>query len=118
MTRVAGEIVLVPLPRLGGVGFKLRPAVVLAVLPGPFQRVLLCGLSTPGLNDLIPNWDELLDPVDADFEATGLRRRSAVRPSYLYAAQEAEIRGVVGIISNERLEAVRRRVAEVLLTGS
>ncbi|MBI3465661.1 MAG: type II toxin-antitoxin system PemK/MazF family toxin [Planctomycetes bacterium] len=53
-----GEIVLIRLPQTGGAASKLRPALVLSNLLGPYQNVLLCGISTQ-LHQLQPGWDEL-----------------------------------------------------------
>ena len=41
----AGEIVLIRLPQFGGGAQKLRPALLLATLPGPYQTHLVCGIS-------------------------------------------------------------------------
>lgn len=41
-----GDVVLIPLPQFAGGTAKLRPALVLSLLPGPYQNVLLCGIST------------------------------------------------------------------------
>ena len=41
-----GDVVLIPLPQVMGGSPKLRPALVLSQLPGPFQNVLVCGIST------------------------------------------------------------------------
>ena len=40
-----GDVVLIPIPESSG-GAKLRPAVVIALLPGPYQSLLICGIST------------------------------------------------------------------------
>ena len=80
-----GDVVLIPLPELGGGTSKLRPALVLAQLPGPYQTLLLCGISTQ-LQFVQTNWDELVQPGDADFGTSGLHKASAIRLSYLYAA--------------------------------
>ena len=105
-----GDVVLIRLPQAGGGPPKLRPALVLAMLPGPFQNVLICGISTR-LQDLQPDWDELIQPDDADYSASGLHRLSAVRFSYLYAAENGEISGVIGRINQERLRRLRQRLA-------
>ena len=80
-----GDMVLIQLPQVGGGAPKLRPALILALLPGGYQNVLLCGVSTQ-LHDLDLNWDDRIDPSDADFSRSGLHRASAIRPSYLYGA--------------------------------
>ncbi len=71
---------------------KLRPALVLALLPGPYQDILLCGVSTQ-LHLVQSNWDELMQPADADFVGAGLHQASAIRLSYLYATEAI---GIVG----------------------
>ena len=108
-----GDVVLVRLPQFGGGPTKLRPALVLALLPGPFQNVLICGISTQ-LQVLEPDWDELVDPADNDFPASGLHRVSAIRPSYLYAADRQEVSGTIGRIDGARLKRLRHRLAGLL----
>jgi mRNA interferase MazF len=104
------DVVLIRLPQAAGGPLKLRPALVLASLPGPFQSVLLCGISTQ-LQDLEPQWDELVEPTDADFQGSGLHRRSAIRLSYLYAATGSEIAGAIGRIERARLQRLVQRLA-------
>lgn len=38
-----GDVVLIRLPQAAGEPPKLRPALILALLPGPFQSLLICG---------------------------------------------------------------------------
>ncbi len=107
-----GDIILAEIPANTGRVAKLRPALVLATLPGPYQRWLLCGISTQ-LENIVQGWDELLDE-DADwFGATGLARRSAIRLSFIAAASVAP-RGRLGAIPGEMLSALRGRLARYL----
>lgn len=108
-----GDVVLISLPQAGGGPPKLRPALVLTLLPGPYQNVLIAGISTQ-LHLLEPNWDELLQLSDPDFVASGLRQTSVIRLSYLYAADAAEIRGVIGSIDSARLDRLLTRLADHL----
>ena len=108
-----GDVVLIRLPQAGGGPPKLRPALVLSLLPGPYQNVLICGISTQ-LAQLHPGWDELLAQSDADFVSSGLHQTSAARLSYLYAADAAEISGTIGAIAADRLRRVRTRLADHL----
>ncbi len=110
---IPGDVVLIRLPGASGRPAKLRPALVLAALPGPYQNVLICGVSTQ-VRDVQSDWDELIDRDSPDFEDSGLRRASAIRLSYLYAAEVAEISGVIGRIGSVRLERLRERLAERL----
>lgn len=109
----SGDVVLVRLPQFGGGLPKLRPALVLALLPGPYQNVLICGITTQ-LRDLEPDWDELVEPADSDFPASGLHRVSVIRPSYLYAADHQEVAGTIGQIDNGRLKRLRNRLSSLL----
>jgi len=108
-----GDVVLIRLPQATGGPPKLRPALVLALLPGPFQNVLICGISTQ-LEDLEPDWDEFMGPQEADFGASGLRRPSAIRLSYLYAADARELSGAIGRVDPQRLKRLRARLAGLL----
>ncbi len=105
-----GDVVLISLPQIGGIASKLRPALLLATLPGPYQNLLLCGISTQ-LHQLEPNWDELIQPGDADYPASGLHRASIIRLSYLYAADPTEVSGVIGQIDPARFQRLRLRLS-------
>ncbi|MGH7174157.1 MAG: type II toxin-antitoxin system PemK/MazF family toxin [Gemmataceae bacterium] len=106
-----GDVVLIPLPQFGGGAAKLRPALILALLPGPYQNVLLCGISTQ-LHLIQANWDELIQPADGDFAGSGLHQASVIRLSYLYAAEAMEISGILGGIDPTRLARLRTRLAD------
>jgi mRNA interferase MazF len=108
-----GDMVLIPLPQVGAGAPKLRPALLLADLPGPYQNMLLCGVSTQ-LQQLHANWDELIQPGDADLPSSGLHRASAIRLSYLYGADPAEIAGVIGSIGQARIQRLRQRLSDHL----
>ena len=111
----AGDVVLIRLPQTGG-GSKLRPALVLTLLPGPYQNALLCGISTQ-LHLLQADWDEPIQPSDSDFRQSGLRRASAIRLSYLYAADPQEFVGVIGCVEAARVQRLRNRLAGHLLNS-
>ena len=108
-----GDIVLIRLPQATGAAIKLRPALVLALLPGLYQNILICGISTR-LQQLQSDWDELIQPSDSDFSGSGLHRASSVRLSFLYAADHSEITGAIGTIDPARLARLRSRLAKLL----
>jgi mRNA interferase MazF len=113
MTMTPGEIVLIPLSQFGGGASKLRPALPLAQLPGPYQTHLVCGISTQ-LHQQMPDWDEIIQPGDADFSSSGLHRSSIIRLSNLHATDATEIAGWIGQISTARLDQLLTRLAEHL----
>ena len=77
------------------VGHRNSSSAVLAILPGVYRNVLICGISTQ-LHDLQTDWDDEIHSDDADFGRSGFHRASVIRPSYVYAADVREIAGVIG----------------------
>ena len=108
-----GDVLLIPLPQIGGAIPKLRPALLVADLPGPYQNLLLCGISSQ-LHHLQANWDELVQTGDSDFPSSGLHCSSIIRLSYLYAADPSEIAGVIGNIAPPRFQRLRQRLSDHL----
>jgi mRNA interferase MazF len=108
-----GDVVLIALAQIGGTAPKLRPALLLGDLPGPYQNLLLCGISTQ-LHQFVAQWDEFVRASDADFAASGLHRDSVIRLSYLHAADPSEIAGVIGSIEPARLSRLRQRLSDQL----
>jgi hypothetical protein len=90
---------------------KLRPALVISLLPGPYQTLLICGISTQIIH-LLPNWDEMLDTQDADYAPSGVHQPSIIRLSYLYSAAPSEIAGTIGSIDLPRLDRLRIRLSD------
>src|SRR5262249_31080969 len=105
-----GDIVLVRMPQSVGLP-KLRPGLVLAILPGPFQDRPVCGISTQ-LHQEVTGWDEVIGTADADLASSGLRQPSLIRLSYLHAVDPAAIAGRIGTIDARRLERLRQRLSD------
>ncbi len=108
-----GDVVLIGLPQFDGGSPKLRPALLIATLPGPYQNLLLCGISTQ-LHQLQANWDETIQASDSDFSTSGLHQASGIRLSYLYAADPTEITGVIGNVDSGRVDRLCQRLADHL----
>ena len=109
-----GDVILVSMPRLDGGAAKLRPAVVLARLPGSAGDLLVCGVSTQ-LRHQEAGWDELVEATDPEFVATGLRESSLVRLSYLSPVAPQQVAGIIGQLSEARAARLRERPANLLL---
>jgi mRNA interferase MazF len=109
----AGDVLLISMPQFGGGKPKLRPALLLALLPGPYQTRLICGISTQ-LTRLQPDWDELIQQGDVDFSQSGLHRASIIRLSYLHSTDPSEIAGVIGQIDSAHLDRLLTRLADCL----
>ena len=108
-----GDVVLIPLVQIAGGSPKLRPALVLATLPGPYQSMLVCGISTQ-LHQQEPDWDDQIAPTDADFALSGLHRTSVIRLSYLHATDPRQVAGVIWRIDPARLERLLNHLADRL----
>lgn len=111
-----GDIVLTRLPQAGGRP-KLRPALVVCVLPGTHRDVLVAGISSQ-VQNAVPDWDELILADDPDFTRSGLRAPSIVRLSYLAVLAEAVIAGGIGRVDSERLVHIATRLARHIQSGS
>lgn len=109
----AGDVVLIRMPQVAGGPPKLRPALLLSTLPGPYQNLLICGISTQ-LQQLVPNWDEQIGPADPDYAGSSLRQASVIRLSYLYAADAGEVVGTIGSVGAARLNRLVERLAQHL----
>ena len=91
-----GEIVLAVLPQVDKEQ-KPRPVLILRkMLNGDF---LVCAISTQ-LNKYIPEFDEIIRADDSEFAATGLKKESLVRLSFLHVVPLNELRRSIGYISD------------------
>ena len=94
-----GDIVLAMLPQKDGRG-KYRPAVMLRRMPG-FGDLLVCGISTQ-LRQQVADFDEIIEPSDADFKTSGLKAPSLIRLGFLVVLPVSSFLGTIGSISGER----------------
>lgn len=106
-----GEIVLIRFPRSDLLAGKLRPALVIAVAPGRHADLLLA-LITSQIHQAIPSFDEIIEATDTDYQATGLKVRSAVRLARLVSVEAAMVNARLGSISHGRLGQIRARLAD------
>jgi mRNA interferase MazF len=109
----AGQIVLFRFPRTDWGEDKLRPAMLLAALPGPFDDWLVCMISSQ-ITQAVPEFDEIIGDTDPDFADSGLKVTSVIRIGRLAVVDGAILLGAIGEIGPERLERVRKRLAKWL----
>jgi len=102
-----GDVVLTPLPQADGM-VKPRPAVVLDLLP-PFNDVLACGISTQ-IRHAVPDFDEFMQPQDADFRQSGLKAPSVIRLGYLTVLMPEDVICCIGFISRTGLKRLLGRL--------
>jgi mRNA interferase MazF len=66
-----GQVILFRFPQTDQTEAKLRPALVLNQLPGPYNDWLICMISSQ-LHQAIPDFDEVLTSRDSDFNFDGI----------------------------------------------
>ncbi len=106
----AGQIVLTPFPYTDLSGAKLRPVLMLRQA-SRFDDWLVCMVSSK-IDQAEVGFDEVLDPADADFAASGLKVPSVLRLSRLAVLDASVLVGSIGGIGDERLAQVRQRLGK------
>lgn len=113
-----GTVVLVPFPQVEtDVPGKIRPAVVVRSLPGGYDDWLICMVSSRVAQSL-DGFDEVISNDDADFVESGLKVRSVIRVARLAVVHGSTPLGSIGRIDDVRLQRVRNRICEWLLSGT
>jgi len=108
--KAAGQVVLFRFPHTNLHQGKLRPALLLGQLPGPYGDWLICMISSQQKH-YVEGFDELVQPGDPDFDSSHLRAPSVVRVGRLAVVEGAVLVGAIGEISEERLYRLRARLA-------
>ena len=106
----AGHVVLFRFPRTDATRGKLRPALLLTEVPGPYDDWLICMISSQ-LHQCIDGFDEVIDTDDDDFDASGLKTSSVIRIGRLAVTENDTLEGSIGNINSERLQRIRTNLA-------
>jgi mRNA interferase MazF len=106
-----GQIVLFRFPQTDFANGKLRPALVLRKLPGPYNDWLICMVST-NLSHQIDGFDEIIAPEDRDFKESGLKAPSLFRVSRLAVVDKSILLGNIGNISTDRLARIKNTLSD------
>lgn len=107
----AGQVVVIKFPQTDYQGNKLRPALLIAPLPGKYGDWLVCMISSQ-IHQAINNFDEVVYEDSIDFVRSGLKKASAIRISRLSIVSEDILFGTTGEISNERLHHIKQKLAK------
>jgi len=110
----SGEIALLRFPHADLETGKLRPVLLIAQVPGAYPDWLVAMVSSR-LEQAIPGFDEVISEGDSDFPASGLKQASVIRTGRLAVVDTRLLMGEIGEISGERLNRVRRRIADWIL---
>ncbi len=107
----AGQIVLTPFPHTDLSKAKLRPVLLLKQASVRFDDWLVCMVSSQ-LQQTDADLDETVSPDDTDFLASGLKTARVCRLSRLAVLDGGILVGSIGVIGDERLTAIRQRLAK------
>lgn len=108
-----GDIVLIRFPRADLTTGKLRPALIIAIAPGRHSDLLLT-LITSRVHQAVPQFDEIIELSDSDYNSTGLKARSVVRLARLTTVEASIVSARLGHVSAKRLQQIRKRVIDWL----
>ena len=109
----AGQIALFRFPRADLIRGKLRPALLIGKLPGPYDDWLICMVSSQ-LRHHVDGFDEIVHKGDTDFPHSGLKSPSVIRVGRLAVVEEGMLFGSIGEISPERLRRIKAKLADWL----
>lgn len=107
--RRAGQIALLRFPGTDLTPGKLRPVVLIAPTPGPYNDWLVCMMSTQ-MRQALEGLDERIDQNAEDFQQSGLKVGSVVRLTRLAVVSTESLVGAIGEVSPERLERIRQKL--------
>jgi mRNA interferase MazF len=100
-----GDIILINFPYSDLKSSKLRPALIIATVPGKQADVLIAAISSRRYQ-AVPDFDELIDRTAPDWESTGLKVTSVIRIAKLASVETNIIAARLGSISLERMTRV------------
>lgn len=100
-------------PQTDLTGGKLRPALLLAELPGAYDDWLICMISSQ-VRQYMNGFDEIIGEEDDDFTDSGLKKESAIRITRLAVVESGILKGTIGKINSKRLQRLKRNLAEWL----
>ena len=112
-----GQIVLFKFPQTDQEEGKLRPALVLRMLPGKYDDWLICMISSQ-LHRYTPGIDEKITSDDQDFQKSGLKLPSTIRVSRLAVVEENIFLGRLGQIDNTRLIRLKNNLCKWIQGGN
>jgi len=92
---------------------KTRPVLVLTQMP-PFPDNLVCALSSK-LQHQCVDFDEVIAARDVDFSDSGLKVSSLIRLGMVATIPSSSMLGILGRISEERLNRLRSRLARHIM---
>jgi mRNA interferase MazF len=109
---IKGDVVVTPFPFSDFSQLKVRPALVLAILPG--NDIILAEITSQSIKN-----DYAISLKISDFLGTGnLTKESNIRPEKIHTIERGIIRYKVGTIKPEKLQEVIDKITEIFQTDA
>ena len=108
-----GQVVAFRFPQTDLEEGKLRPALLLAKLPGEYDDWLTCMISSQ-IHHYVEGFDELVQQGDQDFSESGLKMTSVIRVGRLAVVSGEVLLGAIGQVSAERLGRIKQHLSDWL----
>ncbi len=105
-----GQIVLFRFPQTDQSTGKVRPALVLRKLPGPYDDWIICMISSQ-LSQQVKELDEVINQDDTDYGDSGLKTARIIRVSLLAVVEKSILLVSIGEISSNRLSRVKTAIS-------
>jgi mRNA interferase MazF len=111
--RKPGQVALFRFPQTDLREGKLRPALLLGRLPGPYDDWTVCMTSTQ-MQHHVDGFDETIQQGDGDWPLSGLKAASVIRIGRLAAVEGGVLVGAIGEIDPERLRRIVAKLTDWL----
>lgn len=98
--KTSGQVVVFRFPQTDQSAGKLRPALLVSRVPGPFDDWLVC-MITSQLRHQVDGFDEVVRTDDEDFGTSGLKSESLIRIGRVAVVDGSVIVGAIGEVSPE-----------------
>lgn len=112
--KTSGQVVVFRFPQTNQSEGKLRPALLVSRVPGPFDDWLVC-MITSQLRHRVDSFDEVVRADDDDFGASGLKSESLIRVGRVAVVDGSLLLGAIGEISRQRVDRIKHKIAEWVL---
>jgi mRNA interferase MazF len=101
---VKGDVVVVPFPFSDLSQSKRRPALVITELTG--NDLILCQITSQN--------KYAIELTDRDFKKGTLKKKSNIRPNRIFTADSSIILYKVGMIKDEKIKEVIKKIIQIL----